>query len=99
MSLPADELSFEEALARLESVVTRLESGELSLEASLLAFEEGIALQRRCHGQLNDAQQRIEILTAECVPETMPGTADRPGSDGGAGSPAARGEPPDPLAG
>lgn len=58
-------LSFEEALTRLEEVVERLEGGELELESALVAFEEGVALARRCAGQLDDAEQRIETLVRE----------------------------------
>ena len=58
-------LSFEEALTRLEDVVERLEGGELELESALVAFEEGVALARRCAGQLDDAEQRIEALVRE----------------------------------
>ncbi|MCH2170027.1 exodeoxyribonuclease VII small subunit [Myxococcota bacterium] len=54
--------SFEEGLVRLEAIVDRLERGELDLEAALGAFEEGVALTRRCAGQLDDAERRIEVL-------------------------------------
>ena len=59
------ELSFEEALSRLEGVVEQLERGELELEAALAAFESGVALARRCAGQLESAEQRIEMLVRE----------------------------------
>jgi exodeoxyribonuclease VII small subunit len=58
-------LGFEEALARLETIVDRLEQGELELEQALAAFEEGVALTRRCAGQLEDAERRIEVLIRE----------------------------------
>jgi exodeoxyribonuclease VII small subunit len=60
-----EELSFEAALERLEAVVERLESGDLELEGALEAFESGVALARRCAGQLDAAEQRIEILIRE----------------------------------
>ena len=60
-----DELPFEEALQRLEQVVDRLEQGDVELEASLEAFEEGVKLSRRCAGQLEAAEQRIEVLVRE----------------------------------
>ena len=53
---------FEDALARLEGIVTRLEKGELSLEESLELYEQGIALSRLCHGKLEEAEDRIELL-------------------------------------
>jgi len=59
---PADQLSFEGALERLEAIVDRLEDGELGLEAALAAFEEGVALSRRLAGELDTAERRIEIL-------------------------------------
>lgn len=61
----ADEISFEEALARLESIVDRLERGDLELEVALGAFEEGVALTRRCTSRLQDAERRIELLVRE----------------------------------
>jgi len=59
------ELSFEASLDRLEGVVDRLERGDLELEASLEAFEEGVRLSARCSDQLAQAEQRIETLTQE----------------------------------
>jgi exodeoxyribonuclease VII small subunit len=56
--------SFEESLGELEALVERMESGELSLEESLSAFERGIALTRSCQQALQAAEQRVEILTA-----------------------------------
>ena len=58
-------LSFEQALERLEGVVDQLEQGELELEASIEAFELGVRLSARCAAQLEDAEQRVEILTRE----------------------------------
>jgi len=53
---------FESALAELEALVTRMESGELSLEDSLKAFERGIGLTRQCQTALSDAEQRVQLL-------------------------------------
>jgi exodeoxyribonuclease VII small subunit len=61
----AEPLRFEEALQRLEAIVDRLEQGDLELEASLAAFEEGVALTRRCAGQLEEAERRVEVLVRE----------------------------------
>ena len=60
-----DGTTFEEALQRLEAIVDRLEEGDLELEAALAAFEEGVKLTRRCAGQLEDAERRIEVLVRE----------------------------------
>ena len=61
----SDQPSFEEALRRLEAIVDRLEEGDLELEAALATFEEGVKLTRRCSGQLEDAERRIELLVRE----------------------------------
>nr|PZN63807.1 MAG: exodeoxyribonuclease VII small subunit [Pseudomonadota bacterium] len=53
---------FEQSLAELESLITRLERGDLPLADSLALFEQGIALTRRCHAHLAEARQRVEIL-------------------------------------
>jgi exodeoxyribonuclease VII small subunit len=53
---------FESALEELEQVVEQLESGELSLEDSLSAFEKGIGLIRFCNQKLHDAEKKIELL-------------------------------------
>ncbi|MCA9039531.1 MAG: exodeoxyribonuclease VII small subunit [Planctomycetaceae bacterium] len=54
---------FEEALTRLQDIVTDLESGELGLETSLQRYEEGVGLIRLCYQTLEAAEQKIEILT------------------------------------
>ncbi len=58
-------LTFEEALAELESIVAQLEAGELTLEVSLSLFERGQQLAKRCNTQLESASLRIEQLTAD----------------------------------
>ena len=63
-------LPFEEAIEQLEHVVDQLEDGELDLEASLVAFERGVALSRRCSEQLDAAERRIEVLV-EAGGETL----------------------------
>lgn len=55
--------SFATRMAALERLVNDLESGELSLEDALRAFEEGIGLVRALDAQLNEAERRIELLT------------------------------------
>lgn len=56
-------VSFEEALAELERVVRDLEDGQTGLEESLARYERGVALVKRCYGQLRDAEQRILQVT------------------------------------
>ena len=53
---------FEEALERLEEIVKRMEAGEMTLEESLKAFEEGIKLARLCARKLDEADRRVELL-------------------------------------
>ena len=60
----AEQPTFEQSLSELEALVERMESGELSLEESLGAFEQGIALTRSCQQALQAAEQKVEILTA-----------------------------------
>ena len=74
----APDLGFDQILARLREVVTRLESGELSLEQSLLVYEEGVQLARRGQQLLATAERRVEILVSasgglEIVPFDEPG--------------------------
>lgn len=56
--------TFEESLTELEALVERMETGELSLEESLGAFERGIALTRVCQDALQQAEQKVEILSS-----------------------------------
>jgi exodeoxyribonuclease VII small subunit len=54
---------FEAAIAEFESIVKQLENGDLALEQSLALYERGVQLSRFCHGRLEAAERRIEILT------------------------------------
>ena len=54
--------NFEQALNSLESLVTAMEEGELSLEESLQAFEKGIKLTRECQSALQKAEQKVQLL-------------------------------------
>lgn len=60
-----EEIGFEKALARLETIVEEMESGTLSLEDMMKRFEEGQALVKLCSGKLNQVERRIEILVKE----------------------------------
>ena len=53
---------FEAAIAELESIVKKLEEGDLALEQSLALYERGVQLSRFCHARLEEAERRIEIL-------------------------------------
>jgi len=56
---------FEEALGKLEEIVRRMEAGEMTLEESLKAFEEGIRLSRLCAKKLDEADRRVDLLLRE----------------------------------
>ena len=56
------ELNFEDALRELESVVRRLESGEVPLDESIDLYERGEALRKACQARLDAAQARIEKI-------------------------------------
>ncbi len=58
-------LKFEDALARLETIVTELERGDLSLNDSLKMFEEGIKLSKTCLKMLDDAERKVEIVVQD----------------------------------
>jgi exodeoxyribonuclease VII small subunit len=63
---PADELAdldFETALAELETLVDQMEAGDMTLEASLTAFERGVKLTRHCQAALRDAELKIKKLS------------------------------------
>lgn len=67
--------TFEQALAEIETIVRELEEGRLGLEEMLARYERGVKLLRHCHGQLQQAERRIELLTgvtAECDPVVTP---------------------------
>jgi len=53
---------FEEALNKLEKIVSKLEDGDIPLEESLRLFEEGVRLSRFCNQKLDEAEKRVEIL-------------------------------------
>ena len=60
-------MHFERSINDLEELVKQLEKGELTLEESLKQFEKGIALARQCQEILNQAEQKITMLTKEQV--------------------------------
>ncbi|MBV0932351.1 exodeoxyribonuclease VII small subunit [Marinobacterium weihaiense] len=56
---------FEQALQQLEGLVEQLEQGDLPIEDALKAFEEGIRLTRDCQGILQQAEQKVQLLTEQ----------------------------------
>jgi len=57
-------MDFEKKLSRLETIVQKMEKGELELEESLKLFEEGVKLSRECHSQLNEAEVKVKKLVS-----------------------------------
>jgi len=66
---PAPPKNFESALAELESLVQNMESGRLSLEESLGAYQRGAQLLKYCQSTLDAAEQRISVLEGEVLKE------------------------------
>jgi len=64
-SKPTENLSFEAALERLEGIVRKLETGELPLDDSLQAFEEGVRLSTYCHRRLDEVEKKVQLLLAD----------------------------------
>ncbi|HLJ63356.1 MAG TPA: exodeoxyribonuclease VII small subunit [Stellaceae bacterium] len=64
-------MSFEEALAELELIVRRLESGNGKLDDAIASYERGASLKRHCEGKLREAQMRIDriVLAADGTPK------------------------------
>lgn len=73
------ETNFETALAELESLVTRMEGGDLSLDDSLKAFERGVLLARHCQTALSEAQLRVQVLTEDGELQPLDGTGEHDG--------------------
>ena len=64
MTKKAKQSSFEDALNELEALVEQMESGDLSLDQSLAAFEKGVALTRQCQKALSEAELKVQKLTS-----------------------------------
>lgn len=71
-TLEKQNLSFEEALQRLEEVVRELEDNQLPLDQALALFAEGITLSKYCNGCLEKAEQKISMLMADGALEGAP---------------------------
>ena len=85
MSRKNSKFNFEEALQSLEHLVEAMEAGDLSLEESLKAFEQGIKLTRECQQMLETAEQKVQVLLANTgVPEAAPFADDEDSDNPGA---------------
>ncbi len=67
---------FEDALGKLEEILKRMETGDMTLDESLKSFEEGIKLARVCAAKLDEAERRVDILLkqeGELITEPLTG--------------------------
>ncbi len=62
-SSPPSVLPFEQSLAELESILRELEDGAINLEEALARYERGVGLLRHCYSQLQEAEQKVKLLT------------------------------------
>lgn len=62
---PIAEMSFEEAMRALESIVTELDSGTVELEASIKLYERGAALKAHCEAKLKAAEEKVAAITLD----------------------------------
>ncbi|MGY6627922.1 MAG: exodeoxyribonuclease VII small subunit [Oceanicaulis sp.] len=80
MSAPADisALSFEAALEELETIVQKLEGGEVELEKSIALYQRGAALKAHCEARLKDAQLKVDkiVIGADGKPDAEPAGLD-----------------------
>lgn len=67
----AKSVNFEAAMAELEQLVKQMENGDLSLDASLKAFERGVLLTRQCQKSLAEAELKVKMLSADGVLEDL----------------------------
>lgn len=65
MSDPVSDLTFEQAVERLESIVAAMESGSLTLDECMSQFEQAVSLSRLCASKLDKAEKQISVLEAE----------------------------------
>jgi exodeoxyribonuclease VII small subunit len=93
-------LSFEDAVARLEEIVSAMEAGSLPLEECLNRFEQAVGLSRYCAAKLEAAEQQIRVLTAEgelTSGEQLPWIAEATLAEARGGQPLAGREEEDPF--
>lgn len=62
---PVDEMSFEQAMAELETVLTRLEKGDVALEESINLYERGAELKKRCETKLREAEEKVAAIQTD----------------------------------
>ncbi|MBO6776306.1 MAG: exodeoxyribonuclease VII small subunit [Marinibacterium sp.] len=62
---PVSEMSFEEAMRELETVVDQLERGDVALDASIALYERGSTLKKRCEDELKRAEEKVAAITLD----------------------------------
>ena len=62
---PVNEMSFEQAMKELETVVDQLERGDVALDASITLYERGAALKKRCEEELKRAEEKVAAITLD----------------------------------
>lgn len=72
---PTDGLTYEQAVDELESIIQRIESGDIGLEDSIRHYERGSALLKHCRTILGQAEQRIQTLDAAALEDEQPNKA------------------------
>lgn len=75
---PVKDMSFEEALAELETIVRQLEQGDVELEQSIAIYERGAELKKHCEGRLKSAELKVEQIVQgnDGAPKTEPASFD-----------------------
>jgi len=63
--------SFEESIQELENIIAILEKGECPLDEAVELFEKGVKLSKECHKTLENAEQKIKVLTEDAAPEEL----------------------------
>lgn len=72
---PKLDLTFEQGIEKLESIIERIEAGEVGLEESLAEYERGMALIRHCSGILDRCDLRVEEITKEVMRDDEEGAS------------------------
>jgi len=62
---PVEDMSFEQAMKELETVVDQLERGDVALDASITLYERGAALKKRCEDELKRAEEKVAAITLD----------------------------------
>ena len=62
---PISEMTFEQAMSELETIVTQLEKGNVPLEDSISLYEKGAELKKRCETKLKEAEQKVAAITLD----------------------------------